>query len=75
MIGQNDEHGEVFTQADARAVRKWAQKQPWVCSLSFWASNRDTGRLDKDKTGNDTSGISQRPWEFTKIFKSFTSGH
>ena len=74
MIGQNDEPGEVFTQADARAVRKWARKQPWVCSMSFWASNRDTGRLDKDKTGNDTSGIRQKPWEFTKIFKPFTGG-
>jgi hypothetical protein len=74
MIGQNDEPGEIFTQADARAVRKWAQDQPWVCSLSFWASNRDAGHLDKDKTGNDTSGIRQKPWEFTKIFESFTSG-
>ena len=74
MIGQNDEAGEVFTQQDARAVKKWAQEQPWICSLSFWASNRDTGRLEKDKTGNDTSGIRQKPWAFTRIFKSFTSG-
>ncbi|HEY1787443.1 MAG TPA: chitinase [Verrucomicrobiae bacterium] len=73
MIGQNDEAGEIFTTADARVVKKWAQRQPWVCSLSFWASNRDTGHLDKDKTGNDTSGLMQKPWEFTKIFKSFTS--
>jgi Glycosyl hydrolases family 18 len=73
MIGQNDEPGEVFTQQDARAVKKWAQGQPWVCSLSFWASNRDVGHMDKNKTGNDTSGIRQKPWEFTKIFKSFTS--
>jgi hypothetical protein len=73
MIGQNDEKGEVFTQSDARVVKKWAQKQPWVCSLSFWASNRDTGHLDKDKTGNDTSGVTQKPWEFTRIFKPFTS--
>jgi hypothetical protein len=73
MIGQNDERGEVFTQADARTLRKWARNQPWVCSLSFWASNRDTGHLDKDKTGNDTSGIRQKPWEFSKIFESFTS--
>jgi hypothetical protein len=74
MIGQNDEAGEVFTQQDARDVKQWAREQPWICSLSFWASNRDTGRLDKDKTGNDTSGIRQNPWEFTRIFKSFTSG-
>lgn len=75
MIGQNDEPGEVFTPADARAVRKWAENQPWVCSLSFWASNRDAERPGKDKTGNESSGIRQSPWEFTKIFKSFTRGH
>ena len=74
MIGQNDEHGEVFTQNDAAVLMQWAKQKPWICSLSFWASNRDTGHLDKDKTGNDTSGIVQKPWEFTTIFKPFTAG-
>lgn len=73
MIGQNDEPGEIFTRQDAYALKKWAEKQPWVCSLSFWASNRDTGHLGKNKTDNDTSGIKQKPWEFTTIFKAFTS--
>jgi Glycosyl hydrolases family 18 len=73
MIGQNDEPGEVFTPRDARALKKWAEKHPWVCSLSFWASNRDTGHLGENKTDNDTSGLKQKPWEFTAIFKSFTS--
>lgn len=73
MIGQNDEPGEVFTQKDAGALKKWAERQPWVCSLSFWASNRDTGYLGKNKTDNDTSGIKQKPWEFTTIFESFTT--
>lgn len=72
MIGQNDERDEVFTQDDARALTKWAEEQSWVCSLSFWAVNRDTGVLGMDKTGNDTSGIPQKPWEYTDIFKSFT---
>lgn len=73
MIGQNDERGEVFTQDDAVALKKWAEEQPWICSLSFWAVNRDTGHLGKDKTGNDTSGVPQKPWEFTKIFEPFTT--
>ena len=72
MIGQNDEHSEVFTLDDAVALEKWAEGQPWVCSLSFWAVNRDTGHLGKDKTGNDTSGVPQKPWEYTAIFKPFT---
>ncbi len=73
MIGQNDEPGERFTLHDARVLEKWAEGQPWICSLSFWASNRDTGHLGEDKTGNDTSGVKQKPWEFTSIFKPFTS--
>jgi chitinase len=72
MIGQNDERSEVFTQDDARALKEWAEEQPWICSLSFWAVNRDTGHLAKDKTGNDTSGVPQKPWEFTEIFEPFT---
>jgi hypothetical protein len=73
MIGQNDERSEVFTQDDARALLEWAQSQPWVCSLSFWASNRDAGKQGKHKNGNTTSGIEQKPWDFTLIFKSFTT--
>jgi hypothetical protein len=72
MIGQNDEHSEVFTTDDAVTLKRWAEEQPWVCSLSFWAVNRDAGHLGKDKTGNDTSGVPQTPWEYTVIFKSFT---
>jgi hypothetical protein len=75
MIGQNDEHGEIFTQADARSIIKWAQAQPWVCSLSFWASNRDAGKSGKKGSDNHTSGIEQKPWEFTSIFEPFTTAH
>jgi Glycosyl hydrolases family 18 len=73
MIGQNDKPGEIFTQEDAKALFKWAQAQPWICSLSFWASNRDAGKSGKKGTGNHTSGIEQKPWEFTLIFKPFTT--
>jgi hypothetical protein len=73
MIGQNDEKSEVFTLADAKALKEWADEQPWVCSLSFWASNRDAGKSGKKKNDNDTSGIQQKPWDFTLIFKSFTT--
>ncbi len=73
MIGQNDQHGEIFTQEDARALIKWAEPQPWICSLSFWASNRDAGKSGKKGTDNDTSGIPQKPWEFTSIFQPFTT--
>jgi hypothetical protein len=73
MIGQNDQHGEIFTQEDAKVLIKWAEPQPWICSLSFWASNRDAGKSGKKGTDNDTSGIPQKPWEFTSIFQQFTT--
>lgn len=72
MIGQNDERGEIFTAADAKALEAWAETQPWICSLSFWASNRDAGKYDaRNKTGNESSGVRQKPWEFTLIFQPF----
>jgi hypothetical protein len=75
MIGQNDEKAEVFKPDDAKALKQWAGSQPWVCSLSFWASNRDAGQPGKKGNDNNTSGIEQRPWEFTMIFKSFTTAN
>jgi len=73
MIGQNDKRGEVFTVDDAKRLKQWADAQPWVCSLSFWASNRDTGKPDRKNDDNTGSGIPQKPWAFTLIFKSFTT--
>lgn len=70
MIGQNDETSEVFTVDDARTLRDWASAQPWVCSLTFWCSNRDNAA---GRGQNTSSGIAQRAWEFTNVFKSFTT--
>jgi hypothetical protein len=71
-IGQNDEKSEIFSEDDAKALRDWAVAQPWVCSLSFWASNRDNGKPGK-KDDDTRSGIPQQPWDFTNIFKTFTA--
>ena len=72
MIGVNDEPGETFTLEDARALKAWADQQPWICSLSFWASNRDAGKTSQKGNDNTTSGIPQKPWDFTLIFQPFT---
>lgn len=71
-IGQNDEKSEIFSLADAKALKDWAKTKPWICSLSFWCSNRDAERLggNSDRT---TSGIQLKPWAFTKIFQSFAT--
>ncbi len=71
-IGQNDVKSEVFSLDDARALIAWGKSQPWICSVSFWCSNRDTG---KPGTGHYdwSSGIPQTPWAFTKIFQTFAA--
>ena len=73
MIGVNDEPGEIFTLDDAHALKAWADQQPWICSLSFWACNRDAGKMSKKGNDNDTSGIPQKPWDFTSTFQPFTT--
>ena len=73
MIGVNDQPGETFTLEDARAFKAWADQQPWVCSLSFWASNRDTFQPGEKGNYNITSGIPQPPWAYTRIFQPFTT--
>jgi hypothetical protein len=73
MIGQNDQQGEIFSLDDARALKAWADTQPWICSLSFWSVNRDAGKPGKPGNDNTTSGIPQKPWDFTLIFKPFTT--
>jgi chitinase len=72
MIGQNDVKEEVFSLEDARALRDWAMDKPWICSIHFWSSNRDTGKPGRNP-GVTRSGIQQQPWDFTNIFKSFTA--
>ncbi len=71
MTGQNDEQGEIFTLEDAVAFKNWAVAQPWVCSMSFWSSNRDCGAKPGKKGSNTNSGIEQEPWAFTRVFQTF----
>ena len=74
-IGQNDVKSEIFTLDDARALNDWAMGQPWVGSVSFWCSNRDTGKPAQPGRhhGDWSSGIRQKPWDFTQIFQTFAA--
>jgi hypothetical protein len=71
-IGQNDVKSEIFSLADAEVLTAWAKAQPWVGSVSFWDSNRDSAD-SSGKHGDTSSGIEQKPWAFTKIFQQFTA--
>jgi chitinase len=73
MIGKGGDKGsEVFDVKQADALYQWAQDQPWVCSLSFWCSNRDSGK-PSNHGGNTASGLVQQPWDFSNAFKPFTT--
>jgi hypothetical protein len=72
MIGKGGDKGaELFSLDDAKSLQEFAAKEPWVCSLSYWAINRDSGKPGKN--GNTKSGIEQEPWAFAKIFDKITT--
>ena len=72
MIGQNDEKGEIFTLDDAQVLVDYAKKTPWVCSMHYWAINRDNGQSEGKPNTNLYSGIDQKPFDFARIFNTFT---
>ena len=70
-IGVNGEKDEIFNQSDAATLEAWCESHPWMVFEAFWSANRDNGAPRRH--GDDTSsGIQQKPWEFTNAFKAFT---
>ena len=43
-LGNNGSANEVFTLEDAKTLKAFADKTPWVCSLHYWSINGDSGR-------------------------------
>jgi hypothetical protein len=80
-LGRNGSNDEVFTLEDAKTLKTFADKTPWVCSLHYWSINADSGRPRRKKstesaTGTNNAAAAQRPakpWQFADIFKSFTT--
>lgn len=69
--------GEVFTLDDAKTLKDFADKTPWVCSLHYWSINGDAHprgpRGGNSGGGTNTVTANPRtPWAFAEIFKSFT---
>jgi hypothetical protein len=81
-LGRNGSSGEIFGLNDAKTLRAFADKTPWVCSLHFWSINDDAARPRKRRSGSDAGNTNnppvvteapRKPWAFADIFKSFTS--
>jgi chitinase len=87
-LGRNGSKDEVFTLADARVLKEFADKTPWVCSLHYWSINDDAARprrRESDSNANTnppnagTNAVAavqdgRTPWAFANVFKSFTAG-
>jgi chitinase len=81
-LGNNGSKEEVFTLEDAKILKAFADKIPWVCSLHYWSINDDARPRRKKSAagGGDTNSVAgsadatPKPWAFAKGFKSFTSG-
>jgi len=86
-LGNNGSKDEVFVPEDAKILKAFADKTPWVCSLHYWSINDDAAHPRKKKsvthatneTGvvTSTTNIVEVPsarqsWEFAKIFQPFT---
>ncbi len=73
MIGKNDVQGEFFYQKDMKMVLAFAL-QKGIGMLSFWSLTRDfpppAGQLGQLSPHH--SGISQKPYEFSRIALPFT---
>ena len=71
MIGVNDSAGEVFTLDDAQVVLNYAlANSKSIALLSFWSVGRDNGGCSGTVVHN-CSGITQKDWNFTRIFQKF----
>lgn len=86
-LGRNGSADEVFGLEDAKTLKAFADKTPWVCSLHYWSINDDAAHPKHRKTvvnttnsvgvvtsttNNVTVPSEQQPWAFANIFKSFT---
>lgn len=76
-LGRNGSKDEVFTLDDAKILKAFADKTPWVCSLHYWSINDDGARPRKKRTITSTNSVtasnSPQPWAFAKIFQTFTT--
>jgi chitinase len=72
MIGLNDTRPEVTTTKDARQILEWALGNPGVGRMSMWSVGRDRSCPGGLAVVSPTcSGVAQREWEFSEIFRTF----
>jgi len=86
-LGRNGSAEEVFGLEDAKILKTFADRTPWVCSLHYWSINDDAAKGRKRRvitaTTNETGVVTfttnrvavaaeNQGWAFAKIFQPFT---
>lgn len=78
-LGENGSSEEVFTPDDAKVLKVFADKTPWIGSLHFWSINDDAAQPRKRNSAANVPPARDEhpraPWVFANIFKSFTTVH
>jgi hypothetical protein len=69
MNGKTDV-GETVTPANLTTVLAYAQRNH-LARFTFWSTNRDRP-CNGGGSGDNCSGVSQAPWEFTRIVARYT---
>ena len=74
-LGRNGSTAEVFDLDDAKTIKDFADKTPWVCSLHYWSINDDAAlpRRKKNATNSVVVPNAPQPWAFARIFQPFTT--
>jgi chitinase len=86
-LGRNSSLAEIFGIEDAKTLKAFADKTPWVCSMHYWSINDDAAQPRKQRiitsTTNETGVVTyttnrvavaggKQGWAFAKIFLPFT---
>ena len=79
-LGRNGSQAEVFTLDDAKTIKDFAAKTPWIRSLHYWSINDDAAPPRRKKsaatatsTNSPSASTAPQPWAFARIFQTFTT--
>ena len=79
-LGRNGSGAEIFGLDDARTLKAFADKTPWICSLHYWSINDDAAIPRRKRNAVISAGTNNlavpktpQPWDFARIFQSFTA--
>ena len=70
MNGKTDDAGETVRLSDFKTLLTYAQDHH-LARFTFWAVNRDRACGGSNTDGDSCSGISQNPYDFTKVIAQF----